>query len=74
MDPLCCNWVFEFRVETVWFVWVWTSDIRGAGTDAQVSIQVYGDAGKSDIITLGNETDNFEQGELDKFKVQARIS
>ena len=50
-------------------MWVWTSDIRGAGTDAQVTIQVYGNLGKTDVIPLGNETDNFEQGELDKFKV-----
>ena len=56
-------------LENVWFVCVWTTDIRGAGTDAQVMIQVYGDVGTTDVVLLGNETDNFEQGEVDKFKV-----
>ena len=58
-----------FFVETVWNVWVWTSDMRGAGTDANVFMTLYGDKGKTDEVPLGNATDNFEQGELDKFKV-----
>lgn len=56
-------------VETVWNVWAWTSDIRGAGTDANVFMTLYGDKGKTDEVQLGNATDNFEQGQLDKFKV-----
>ena len=55
--------------ENVWSVCIWTSDVRGSGTDASVSLQIYGDKGKSDVITLQNEDDNFEQGEVDKFKV-----
>jgi hypothetical protein len=58
------------KAKNIWLVWMWTSDIRGAGTDAQVTIQVYGNLGKTDIIPLGNDTDNFEQGEVDKFKVE----
>ncbi|XP_062503862.1 lipoxygenase homology domain-containing protein 1-like isoform X2 [Corticium candelabrum] len=58
------------KAKNVWFVCVWTTDIRGAGTDAQVMIQVYGDVGTTDVVLLGNETDNFEQGEVDKFKVE----
>ena len=30
-----------FFVETVWNVWVWTSDMRGAGTDANVFMTLY---------------------------------
>ena len=56
--------------EIVYNVWVWTSDERGAGTDAKVFITLYGKKGKTDEIQIGNATDNFEQGQLDKFKVQ----
>ena len=62
---------FFFRTETVWNVWLWTSDIRGAGTDANVFMTLYGDKGKTDEVPLGNATDNFEQGQLDKFKVSS---
>lgn len=48
---------------------MWTSDTRGAGTDANVFMTLYGDKGKTDEVQLGNATDNFEQGQLDKFKV-----
>ena len=43
--------------------------MRGAGTDSNVFITLYGDKGKTDEVPLGNATDNFEQGQLDKFKV-----
>ena len=43
--------------------------MRGAGTDANVFMTLYGDKGKTDEVQLGNATDNFEQGQLDKFKV-----
>ena len=64
-----CLLKLEFFTETVWNVWVWTSDMRGAGTDANVFMTLYGDKGKTDEVQLGNATDNFEQGQLDKFKV-----
>ncbi|XP_065836583.1 lipoxygenase homology domain-containing protein 1-like [Oscarella lobularis] len=57
--------------KNVWSVCIWTSDVRGSGTDASVSLQIYGDKGKSDVITLQNEDDNFEQGEVDKFKLES---
>lgn len=50
-------------------MWVWTSDIRDAGTDAHVSFQLYGENGVSRVEELDNEADNFERGELDKFQV-----
>ena len=52
-----------------WSVWVWTSDTRDGGTDANVSMQLYGEKGVTEIVGLDNEADNFERGELDKFQV-----
>ncbi|KAM6965464.1 lipoxygenase homology domain-containing protein 1 [Aplochiton taeniatus] len=53
-----------------WSLWIWTSDLPGAGTDADISFQIYGTKGKSDEIRLDNQTDNFEQGQVDKFIVE----
>ncbi|XP_066499349.1 lipoxygenase homology domain-containing protein 1 [Hoplias malabaricus] len=53
-----------------WSLWIWTSDLPGAGTDASVLLQIYGDKGKSDEMRLDNKTDNFEQGQLDKFMIE----
>ncbi|XP_016111282.1 lipoxygenase homology domain-containing protein 1 [Sinocyclocheilus grahami] len=53
-----------------WSLWIWTSDLPGAGTDASVLLQIYGEKGKSDEMRLTNKTDNFEQGQLDKFMIE----
>uniref|UniRef100_A0A3P9J9C9 Lipoxygenase homology domains 1b n=1 Tax=Oryzias latipes TaxID=8090 RepID=A0A3P9J9C9_ORYLA len=53
-----------------WSLWIWTSDLPSAGTDADISFQVYGDKSKSDEIRLDNKSDNFEQGQIDKFIVE----
>uniref|UniRef100_A0A673CI95 Lipoxygenase homology domains 1a n=1 Tax=Sphaeramia orbicularis TaxID=375764 RepID=A0A673CI95_9TELE len=53
-----------------WSLWIWTSDVKGAGTDAQVFLQIYGETGKSDEIKLENNSDSFEQGQLDKFMIE----
>ncbi|XP_037833937.1 lipoxygenase homology domain-containing protein 1-like [Kryptolebias marmoratus] len=53
-----------------WSLWIWTSDMANAGTDADISFQVYGEKGKSDEIRLDNKSDNFEQGQVDKFMVE----
>uniref|UniRef100_A0A3Q3IZ75 PLAT domain-containing protein n=1 Tax=Monopterus albus TaxID=43700 RepID=A0A3Q3IZ75_MONAL len=53
-----------------WSLWIWTSDVKGAGTDAQVFLQIYGEKGKSDEIKLENNSDNFEQGQLDRFMIE----
>ncbi|XP_061733262.1 LOW QUALITY PROTEIN: lipoxygenase homology domain-containing protein 1 [Nerophis ophidion] len=53
-----------------WSLWIWTSDVKGAGTDAQVFLQIYGEKGKSDETKLENNSDSFEQGRLDKFMVE----
>lgn len=48
--------------------------MKGAGTDAQVFLQIYGEKGKSDEIKLENNSDSFEQGQLDKFMVRSQSS
>ncbi|KAF3695639.1 Lipoxygenase -like proteiny domain-containing protein 1 [Channa argus] len=52
-----------------WSLWIWTSDLPNAGTDADICFQVYGENGKSDELRLDNKTDNFEQGQVDKLMV-----
>lgn len=59
-----CNSVCS---EHPWSLWIWTSDLPNAGTDADVYFQVYGEKGKSDELILDNKTDNFEQGQVDRF-------
>lgn len=70
LEPL--NFIEECNViwlctEHPWSLWIWTSDLPNAGTDADISFQVYGERGKSDEIRLDNKTDNFEQGQVDRF-------
>lgn len=43
--------------------------MKGAGTDAQIFLQVFGEKGKSDEMKLDNNSDNFEQAQTDKFMV-----
>lgn len=52
-------------------VTVWTGDVKGAGTDANVFLQIYGTDGKTETYNLRNKTDNFERGMCDKFKIEA---
>ncbi|KAL8614278.1 hypothetical protein ACOMHN_007616 [Nucella lapillus] len=62
----------EAREKTIPYeVTVWTSDVRGAGTDANVFLQMYGVDGKTEEVKLRNKTDNFEKSAVDKFKVEA---
>ena len=64
---------------STWHVKVYTSDMRGAGTDANVWLVAYGkvygkskdvDYRKTDEIKLDNKGDNFEAGQMDGFKVE----
>ena len=57
-------------LEIPYEVTICTGDIRGAGTNANVFLVLYGDKAKSDEFWLRNKTDNFERGQLDKFKVR----
>ncbi|CAE1278375.1 unnamed protein product [Acanthosepion pharaonis] len=52
-----------------WFVFVYTGSKKNAGTNANVSMVVYGDNGKSDQISLANNNSNFKQGATDEFKI-----
>ena len=47
-----------------------TADTRGAGTDANVFITVFGKRGRTPKIQLSNGTDTFERGKLDEFKIK----
>lgn len=56
-------------------MWVHTTDKRGAGTDANVYLVAYGktkdgEYRKSDEVPLDNRGDNFESGQVDRFKVE----
>uniref|UniRef100_A0A3B4CPZ4 PLAT domain-containing protein n=1 Tax=Pygocentrus nattereri TaxID=42514 RepID=A0A3B4CPZ4_PYGNA len=53
-----------------WSLWIFTSDMKGAGTDAQVFLQVYGEKGKSDETKLESKSDSFEQSQCDKFMIE----
>ena len=80
ISPCVCIYFFQVSSETFFQfleipfeIEVHTSDIRGAGTNANVFIVLYGDKGKSDEFWLRNKTDNFERGQVDKFKVHRTI-
>lgn len=57
-------------LEVTWYVWIHTSDIRMAGTDANIYLVVYGNKGKSDEYWIDNESNNFEAGQVDNFKIE----
>jgi hypothetical protein len=46
---------------------------RGAGTDANVSIELHGDKGFVGATRLDNNTNNFERGRKDEFEVGAGL-
>lgn len=50
---------------------VYTGDVRGAGTNANVVLVLYGENGKSEEFSLRNKSDNFERAHVDKFKVKS---
>ena len=60
----------QHKAQSIWYVWVYTSDLKMAGTDANVYIALYGDKGRTDDISLRNKSDNFEAGKCDKFKIE----
>ncbi|KAJ9526209.1 hypothetical protein QJQ45_009677 [Haematococcus lacustris] len=49
---------------------VFTSDLRGAGTDANVSIELHGDNGSVGASRLETQANNFERGAVDQFLVK----
>ena len=63
----------NFNLEVPYEVEVHTGDVRGAGTNSSVFIQLYGEDKKSEVIYLRTKSDDFERAHVDKFKVR-RIS
>ena len=55
--------------EVTYKVRVKTGDRRGAGTDANVLIEIYGDKGKSGEKKLDNKLNNFERNKEDLFGI-----
>lgn len=54
---------------TVWQVSVKTSDVKGAGTDAEVFINIIGD-GESGEHRLESRSNNFERNATDTFHIK----
>ena len=51
-----------------------TGDVRGAGTDANVFVQIYGDkgdTGKLQLRSAENTKNKFERGRTDQFVLEA---
>lgn len=54
-------------------VTVVTGDVTFAGTNARVFIQIYGDKGKTEVMTLASRSNNYERATTEIFKVKRRI-
>ncbi|CAF2821092.1 unnamed protein product [Rotaria sp. Silwood2] len=52
-----------------WYIWVYTSDKKGAGTNGQVILVLYGNYGKSINIKLEKNSDTLQQGHCNQYKV-----
>ncbi|WIA17082.1 hypothetical protein OEZ85_013981 [Tetradesmus obliquus] len=55
----------------VWYtLHISTSDVRGAGTDADVHVVLVGSDGSSDRVQLPSKPEHFERGSRDTFRLQ----
>jgi hypothetical protein len=54
--------LFLFIADNQYKVAVYTGNKRGAGTDANVYINIYGNLGETGAIMLDNKENNFESG------------
>lgn len=53
----------------VWYtLHITTSDIRGAGTDADVHIALTGSQGSSGVVDLTSRPQQYQRGQTDKFR------
>ncbi|CAF1415328.1 unnamed protein product, partial [Rotaria sordida] len=57
------------RSTVPWYIWVYTSDKKGAGTHAQVILVLYGYDGKSKNIKLERNPNSLKQGQCNQYKV-----
>lgn len=55
-------------------VTVVTGDVRAGGTNANVFCQIYGDAGKTEVLALLSRSNNFERNTVEIFKVPFKYS
>ncbi|XP_070483689.1 lipoxygenase homology domain-containing protein 1 isoform X1 [Equus przewalskii] len=53
-----------------WSLWVWTTDLKKAGTNSPIFIQIYGQKGRTDEILLNPDNKWFKPGVIDKFRIE----
>ncbi|XP_051019201.1 lipoxygenase homology domain-containing protein 1 isoform X3 [Acomys russatus] len=53
-----------------WSLWVWTTDLKKAGTNSPIFIQIYGQKGRTDEILLNPNNKWFKPGVIEKFKME----
>lgn len=52
-----------------WYtLYITTTDIRGAGTDADVHIALSGSQGSSGVVALPSQLQQYQRGQRDKFR------
>lgn len=59
----CAHTVVHYEVE------IWTGDVGGAGTTARVYMQIYGEEGKTEVLSLSSRSKVFDRGSKDVFQV-----
>ena len=70
IDWLCARQVVTLLYHPAplrYHIEVKTSDVRGAGTDANVTVQVFGLKGDTGVQKLDDSKNNFERDMLDNF-------
>ncbi|KAM9632188.1 lipoxygenase homology domain-containing protein 1 isoform 3-T3 [Trichechus inunguis] len=53
-----------------WSLWVWTTDLKKAGTNSPIFIQIYGKKGRTEEILLNPNNKWFKPGKIEKFRVE----
>ncbi|KAF6302998.1 lipoxygenase homology domains 1 [Rhinolophus ferrumequinum] len=53
-----------------WSLWVLTTDLRKAGTNTPISVQIYGKKGRTDEIVLNPDGQYLRPGIFEKFKIE----
>ncbi|XP_006891751.1 PREDICTED: lipoxygenase homology domain-containing protein 1 isoform X2 [Elephantulus edwardii] len=53
-----------------WSLWVWTTDLKKAGTNSPIFIQIYGKKGRTDEMLLNPNNKWFKPGKIEKFTLE----
>ncbi|XP_022277134.2 lipoxygenase homology domain-containing protein 1 isoform X17 [Canis lupus familiaris] len=53
-----------------WSLWVWTTDLKKAGTNSPIFIQIYGQKGRTDEILLNPNNKWLKPGIIEKFRIE----